>query len=113
MGVEAKATFEQSVGFGKEETSGKSSLQIAQSNSDTVSITETLPPGAVVQVLVYKHRLITRRACTRINAAFDFDFNFKWNHWSSNDGNGKYRGGETKHQRSGRRGLMLRPHCRA
>ena len=104
MGVEAKATFEQSVGFGTEETSGKSSSD-TQANSDTVSITETLPPGAVVQVLVYKHRLITRQPYS-INAAFDFDFDLKWNHWSSNHGNGKYRGGQREISVQGVAGLL-------
>ena len=91
MGVEAKATFEQSVGVHTGGSKGGGS-EDAQGRSDVVAIDAELPPGKVYHLEVYKHQLRTRQPYS-INAAFDFDFRMKWNHWQHEKQLMRYRGG--------------------
>ena len=90
LGVEAKATFEESVGVHTGGSKGGASSD-TEGLSDTVSINFDLQPGEVVRVDIFKHQSRTRQDYS-IDACFDFDFHFKWVHWSSSHGNAKHRG---------------------
>ena len=92
LGVEAKATFEQSVGVHTGGSSGGGSEDTA-GRSDTVAIDSELPAGAVYHLEVFKHQLRTRQDYS-INAAFDFDFRMKWCHWQHEKQLMKFRGGD-------------------